>query len=212
MAKKLKASAVIVAVGVLVYLVSLGNISVAEVGSAGAEETSVDATISLEACVVRVGIEALEQSTGDSVFFALSSISAEQIMSRVEADEAQVVSGVKVLVAGGSVAEIATEQNAREKEKDHASEVGEHAERETAVSLRAEVVGINAGQVAVEFGFKQIVSENGASRTNEAEREEEFAEVFEVSSMIGLPAGRPLIAGAKKSDDEVMFLILYADF
>ena len=210
MAKKLKASAVLVAVVLLVYLVSLGNISVADVGSASAEEMSAEATISLEACVVRVDIEALEESAG-SGFIPLSSISAEQVLSRVEADEAEVVSSVKVLVAEGAVAEIETEQNAREKEKDRVKEAGEHAECEAAASLRAEIIEVDAGRVTVEFGFKQILSEHGASGVSDAEHEEEHAEVFEVSSRIGLHMGRPTIAGAKKNEDGAMFLILYAD-
>ena len=210
MAKKLKASIVILTAGVLIYLTSLAGVTTAHVGSASAEETSAGATISLEACVVRVGIEAFEESAGGD-FIAISSISAEQVLGRVEAGEAEVVSSVKVLVAEGAVAEIATEQNAREKEKDPAKEAGEDSEWETAASLRAEVIEVDAGRVAVEFVFKQIISEHGSSGDNEAEREEEHSEIFEVSSGIGLSIGRPVIAGAKKDEGGAMFLILYAD-
>jgi hypothetical protein len=235
MVKKIKALLGIVCIAIVVYLVSLASVSVAEVGSAAGEERLADVTvsmaeelpeslvadsgaeppvgrtISLEACVVRVEIEALENSMGDSGYRALSSISAGQVLTRVEADEAEVVSSVKVLVAEGAVAEIATEQNAREKEKDQAKETGEHAEWETAASLRAEVIEIDARRVAIEFGFRQIISERGASGESDAENEEEHAEVFEVSSGIGLAICRPIIAGAKKSESGTMFLILYAE-
>ena len=81
-----------------------------------------------------------------------------------------------------------------------------------AVSLRAEAVIGSAGNITVEFDFKQIISGNGSSESEEGEREEQAAEVFEVASRLGLTAGRPSVAGAKRNDGDAMFLILYADF
>lgn len=211
MSKKIKTSVVIIGVGILVYLVSLGNITMADIGSAASEEMSAGATISLEACLVRVDIEALEKGEGNSGFLPLSSISAEQVLSCIKDDKAEVVSNVKVLVAEGSVAEIATENNGHEKEKDKAKETGGNSERKTGSSLRAEVVEVNDDGIAVEFKFRQNVSENSSSGHDDGEVEEEHSDVFELSSRLGLRVGRPVIAGAKKSEDGAQFLILFAE-
>ena len=169
-------------------------------------------TISLEACVVRVGIEALEQGAADTGFRALSSVTADMLLGRVGGEDAEVVSGVKLLVGNGTEAEISSEGTAREKEKDQASGSGEHSDRETSVSLRAEAVVSAARKITVAFDFKQVFSENASSAgSGEGEREEEFVQAFEVSSMVGLQAGRPRVVGAKRNEGEAMFLILYAD-
>lgn len=211
MAKELRALSVIVSVGMLIYLASLGNVSLAEVGSAAGEGHFDDTTISIEACVVRIAIEALEEGTGDSDFLALSSISADKILSRVGADDAEVVSGVKILVGNGAAAEMSAEDNAREKQKNPERETGEHSDRKTSVSFKAQAMIRAAGRIAVEFSFKQLISESGSSGSSEGEREEEAIRVFEVSSKLGLQVGRPHVAGARRNGDEAMFLILYAD-
>ncbi|MHC4170690.1 MAG: hypothetical protein ACYSWQ_27450 [Planctomycetota bacterium] len=137
MANKIKALLGVVLVGMLVYLVSAASVSVAEVGSAACEERLADVTVSLEACVVRVDVEALEESAGGG-FLALSSVSAESLLSRIGGEEAEAVSGVKLLVGNGTEGEISTEDNAREKAKDVQEEVGEHADR---VQLQADPLG-----------------------------------------------------------------------
>jgi hypothetical protein len=234
MTKRIKALLGVVLLGVLVYLVSAASVSMAEVGSAAAEERVPDVTVladeeltedfvlddaeerladvmvSLEACVVRVDVEALEESAGGG-FLALSSVSAESLLSRIGGEEAEAVSGVKLLVGNGTEGEISTEDNAREKARDVQEEVGEHASRDTAVSLRAEALVAGAGKIVVEFSFKQVISEDTSSGSVEGEHEEEVGQVFEVSSTVGLQAGRPRVVGARKSEDQAMFLILHAD-
>ena len=211
MTRKLRALMVTVSVGILVYLVSLASVSVAEVGSAAGEERLADVTVSLEACVVRVEIEAVGDSADNADYRALSLAKAERLLSRVGDEGTEVVSGVKLLVGNGSEAEISTEDKASEKEKDQESGTGEHADRETSVSLQAEAIVSTAGEITVEFDFRQVFSENGLSGSGEGEREEEFVQIFEVSSRVGLQVRRPRIVGAKRNEDEAMFLILYAD-
>jgi len=202
---------VIVPVGILIYLVSSASISMAEVGSAAAEERFTDVTVSLEACVVRVAIEALDASADGGGFRALSSVSADKLLSRIGDQGAEVVSGVKLLVGNGAEAEISTEDGESEKEKDQEGGAGERANRATSVSLRAEALVSTAGQITVEFSFKQVVSEEASSESEEGEREESGTQVLEVSSRVGLEAGRPRVVGARKIDGQAMFLILYAD-
>ena len=97
------------------------------------------------------------------------------------------------------------------KAKDVQEEAGEHAGRDTAVSLRAEALVTSAGKIVVEFNFKQIISEDTSSGSVEGVHEEEVGQVFEVSSTVGLEAGRPRVVGARKIEDQAMFLILLAD-
>ena len=210
MEKKMKVLLGVILAAAVVYLVSLASVSVAEVGSAATQERLADVTVSLEACVVRVGIEALEESAGGG-FLALSSVSAESLLSRIGGEEVEAVSGVKLLVGNGTEGEISTEDSAREKAKDVQEEAGEHAGRNTAVSLRAEALVTSAGKIVVEFNFKQIISEDTSSGSVEGVHEEEVGQVFEVSSTVGLEAGRPRVVGARKIEDQAMFLILHAD-
>jgi len=211
MAQKLKTSLAIVTTCVLIYLTSMAGVTTAQVGSAATEDMPTYATISLEACAVRLDMEAMEQNMAGSGYHALSSISAEQVLSRIEADEGEVISSLKAFVAEGAVAEIATENNAREKVQDQEQEQDGYSEWETAASLRAEIIGIDAGRIGVEFCFKQVFSELGSSEEDEGEREEEHTEIFEVSSSLFLSMGRPVIAGAKENEDGAMFLILYGE-
>lgn len=212
MARRPKTLLAIISAGLILYLVSLGNVSaVAEVGSAKAEEHPEGATISLEACVVRVGVETLGQGVGSADFPALSSIQAETILGRVTAGDAEVVSGVTLLVASGGIGEITAEDDSAEMEKDAEQEAGEHVKMHSSVAFHAEAQVRPAGQIAVKFSFKQVLVDNSSSGSDEGEREEEAAQVFEVSSMVGLHAGRPSVAGARRTGDEAMFLILHAD-
>jgi len=101
MTRKLRALMVTVSVGILVYLVSLASVSVAEVGSAAAEERLADVTVSLEACVVRVEIEAVGDGADNADYRALSLAKAERLLSRVGDEGTEVVSGLRLLVGNG---------------------------------------------------------------------------------------------------------------
>ncbi|MHC4119450.1 MAG: hypothetical protein ACYSWO_18295 [Planctomycetota bacterium] len=211
MAKKINVLLSVPLVAAAACLISLAGASVAEVGSAIADDRSDGVTISLEACVVRVGAEALEQGARGAGFQALSSLSADTLLDGIGSKDVEVVSGVALLVGNGTEAEISAEDSSSEKGKHVENEVGEHAVRETSVSLRAEARVTTAGEILVEFSFKQIFSENASSESDGGMREEEAAQVFEVSSSVVLQTGRPQIVGARRHEGEAMFLILHAD-
>lgn len=211
MAKKIKVLLSVALVAAAVCLVSMASVSVGEVGSAIADDLSDGVTISLEACVVRVGIEALERSARGSGFRALSSVSADSVLDRIGGEDAEVVSGIRLLVGYGTEAEISADDSSSEKGKHPENEVGEHAVRETSVSLRAGAQVTAAGEILVEFDFKQVLSELALSGSSEGEQEEEAAQVFEVSSTVALKTGRPRVVGARRKEGEAMFLILRAD-
>ena len=166
--------------------------------------------MSLEACVIRVDREALGESA-DGGFVALSSVTAERLLEHAGGEDAEVVSGVTLLVGNAREGEISSRDDAREKEKDPEEEAGEYVDREVSVSLLAGVVVNTDGRITVEYEFTQLISEQASSESVEGEHEEDVGQVFEVSSAIGLQAGRPRVAGAKRIEDHVMFLILHAD-
>ncbi len=209
MTKKLRALLVIVPAGILIYLVSWASVSVAEVGSAAGEGRSTDVTVSIEACVVRVETEALEQSAGEAGFLALSSVEASRLLEHVGDGRAEVVSGIKVLVESGALAELTTEQDARQKTK--AGEEDLTQEGESAISFEAQALVGPAGTITVQFTFKQTLSESSSVQASEEEQEEDGLQVIELSSKVSLEAGRPRVVGARKIDDQAMFVILYAD-
>ena len=80
MAGKLKGLIGIVSVVMLIYFVSSGNTLVAEDGEIDAQEQFAGATISVEASVVIVELEALEEITGESDTQTLNSISLDEIL------------------------------------------------------------------------------------------------------------------------------------
>lgn len=211
MAKQFKTLVFIISVGLLVYFASLGSVSVAGVGSAQSEERLEGQTISLEACLVRVAVEALKESVVGGDFPALSSVPAEALLGRVRAGDGEVVSGIRLTVAGGAVGEMTAEAGGRTTEKDAELRTGGHGKRQSSVSFRAEAGLRTAGRIAVEFTFKQVLSEGSSSGSAKGDREEEATQVFEVSSALGLEAGRPSVATARINGDEAVFLILQAD-
>lgn len=211
MARQFKTLVFIISVGLLVYFASLGSVSLAEVGSAQSAERLEGQTISLDACLVRVAVEALKESVVGGDFPALSSMPAEALLSRVRAGDGEVLTGIKLLVAGGGVGEMTAENDGREVEKDAGLETGGHAKRRSSASFRAEARVRPAGKIAVEFSFKQVLSESSSSGSGKGDREEESTQVFEVSSVLGLEAGRPSVAAARRNGDEAVFLILHAD-
>ena len=212
MTRELKTLVVVAAVATLFYITAFAGTSVTEHAEVGVDEQLGDATISVEACVVRVEIEALEESAAGSDLLNLGSIPAQKILERVDHEGAEVLSMVKLALGNECVAEMTTEKNSREKGKDHTDGTGEHAEREISVSFQAEAFVIAAEKIAVKLSFKQIVVEKASSGSGGGEQEEEVVDSFEVSSRLAFQTGKPCVAGAKKNEEAATFLILRADF
>ena len=211
MTRELKTLFVIAAVAALVYFTAFAGTSVAEHAEIAVVEQFGGVTISVEACVVRVAVGALEEIGAGSDILSLASIPAGKVLELVGSEDAEVVSMVKLALGNDSVGEITVEENSQEKGKDHEGGTGEHAEGETSVSFQAEALVRTAGKIAVKFSFKQIVVGKAFSASGDGEQEEEVVDTFEVSSRLALQAGQPRVAGAKKNEDAATFLILRAD-
>ena len=211
MANKLKGLIGIVSVVVLIYFVSSGNTLVAEDGEIDAQERFAGATISVEASVVVVGLEALEEITGESDIKSLNSIPVEKIMQCVREDEGgEMVSISKLAVGNECAGEMNTEESELAKRKVYEDKASEHENREINISFRATPRIINVGKIAVSFDFKQLISENTLASEREAEEQEERLIQFEVSSEVVLRPGQPRIVGATRKD-EAIFLIMGVD-
>ncbi len=209
MARELKTLFVVAAVGMLVYFMAFTGTSVAEHAEHGEQFGGV--TISVEACVVRVAIEALEDIAADSDMLTLGSIPAAKVLKWIGSEDAEMISTVKLALANDSIGEITVEENSQEKGKTHEGGTGEYAERETSVAFQAEAFVRTAEKIAVKFSFKQRVTEKGSSASEDGEEEEAVVETFEVSSSLALETGKPCVAGAKKNGDVATILILKAD-
>ena len=211
MAKKLKGLIAIMSVGMLIYLVSSANTSVAEDADIDAQEQFAGATISVEASVVIVELEALEEITDDLDTQNLNSIPLDKIMQIIREDEGgEMVSAVKLTVGNKCVAEMNTEENEEEKRKHSEDEAGEHKNRETHISFRVTPWIIDVDKIAVSFDFKQIASESTLISEREAEEQQDRVTKFELSSELVLRPGQPRIVGATKKD-EAIFLIMGVD-
>ncbi len=187
MAKKLKGLIAIVSVGMLIYLVSSANTSVAEDAEIDAQERFAGATISVEASVVIVELEALEEIAGESDTQTLNSIPLDKIMRCIREDEGgEMVSAVKLTVGNKSVAEMNTEENEEEKRKHSEDEAGERKNSETYISFRVTPCIIDVDKIAVSFDFKQIASESTLFSERKAEEQQDRVTKFEVSSELVL--------------------------
>ena len=210
MAGKLKGVIGIVSVVMLIYFVSWGNTLVAEDGEIDAQGRFAGATISVEASVVAVELEALEEIIGEPDIKSLNSIPLEKIMQCVREDEGEVVSVVKLAVANESAAEINTEESEVAKRKVYEDESGEHENREIHISFRVVPKIIDMKRIAVSFDFKQIATENTLVSAREVEEQEDRLIQFEVSSEVVLRPGQPRIVGATQKG-EAIFLIMGVD-
>jgi len=211
MAGKLKGLIAVVSVGMFIYLVSSGNTSVAEDGEIDIQGQFAGATISVEASLVAVEQDVLEEIVGGSGMPALTSIPPEKIMRCVREDEGgQVISIVKLAAGNGSAAEMNTEKNEQSRRKDSGEENNENEGRETHVSFQVipKIIGMN--RIAVSFDFKQIVSESAFVSEGQAEEQNEIVTEFEVSSKLVLRPGQPRIVAATRKDNAV-FLIMDVD-
>ncbi|KPK37087.1 MAG: hypothetical protein AMJ65_15435 [Phycisphaerae bacterium SG8_4] len=219
MTRESKTLVVVAAVAALFYFTAFAGTSVTEHDEISVEHDEIsvdeqlgDATISVEACVVRVETGALEEFAADSDLLSLGSIPAQKILDRVGHEGAEVVSMVKLGLGNESVAEMTMEENSRRKDKDHEGGTGEYTESEISISFQAEAFVIAAEKIAVKLSFKQIVVEKASLGSGDGEQEKENVNSFDVSSRLAFETGKPCVAGAKKDEDAAMFLILRADF
>ena len=211
MAGKLIALILAVSVVMLIYFVPSANTSVAEDAEIDARERFAGATISVEASLVTVELDVMEEITGPLNIETLNSISLDKIMLCIREDEGgEVISIVRLAVANESAAEMNTEENVEEKRKISDEERGEHEERESLVSFRVMPKIIDINRIAVDFDFKHIVSEGALSSESETEEQEGRVTKFEVSSELVLRPGQPRIVGATQKD-RAIFLIMGVD-
>ena len=117
MAGKLKGLIIIVSLGVLFYLVSSANTSVAEDAENEAEDKFANATISVEASLVAVEFEVWEEIIDEPDIESLNSIPLEKIMQCVHEDEGEVVSIVKLAVTNAHEGEMSREESVKEQRK-----------------------------------------------------------------------------------------------
>ncbi|MGD8501482.1 MAG: hypothetical protein PVJ86_12590, partial [Phycisphaerales bacterium] len=182
MGRILKALVVIVSVAVLVYLVSSADISGAEDAEAAGQGQFADVTVSLEARVVVVELDALQETAGESDDQTLNTIPADKILQSIrEGDGGEVVSAVKLAVGNDSLAEMTTEEGGREKVKNAGDETGMNSDRETHVSFLAEATVNDTDTIVVKFDFTQVVSESTSSASSDAGEEHDIVRKFEVS-------------------------------
>ena len=211
MARKLKALIIAVSVVMLIYFVPSANTLVAEHSENEAHEQFAGATISVEASLVTVELDVLEEITGQLNIKTLNSISLDKIMQIIREDEGgEVISIVKLAVANESTAEMNTEESELAKRKHSEDGTSENQNTETHISFQVTPRIINTDKIAVSFDFKQIASESALSSTSEEEEQQDRVIQFEVSSELVLRPGRPRIVGATKKD-QAIFLIMGVD-
>ncbi len=212
MTKKLKNLIVIVSLGVLIYLVFSANTLVAEDSENEAQEQFAGAMISVEALVVTVEPEALEEITGELDIKTLNSIPLEKVMQSIfEEEGVEIVSSVKLSMRNGSMAEMNTKDNEEENRKiSEEEEMAEQENRERHVSFRATSHIINMNKIEISFDFKQIVSESTLRSISETDEQGKMSKTFEVSSEVVLRPGQLRIVGATKKDVAI-FLIMGVD-
>ncbi|MDT8303352.1 MAG: hypothetical protein RQ760_17875 [Sedimentisphaerales bacterium] len=182
----------------------------AEDGENDARERFAGAMVSVEASVVAVELEALEEIIGEPDIKSLNSIPLGKIMQCVREDEGELISIVKLAVTNESEGEITREESVNEKRKVSNDDVGEQEVRENRVSFRVVPRIMEADRIIVNFDLKQIASENNLASERQAEEQEERVIQFEVSSEVVLRPGKPRVVAATKKD-EAIFLIMEVD-
>ncbi|MHC4727070.1 MAG: hypothetical protein ACYS17_07525 [Planctomycetota bacterium] len=210
MATKLKNLIIIVSLGLLIYFVSLVGTLVAEDSENEAREKFADAMISVEASLVAVEYEVLEEMIGEPDIKNLNSIPLEKFIQCVREDEGEVISIVKLAVRNESSGEVNREERVDEKRKVSDENVSENEKRENYVSFQVVPKIIDISKIGISFEFKQIVSEGALVSESDAEEEQERNIVIEISSEVVLRPGQPRIVSATKKD-EAIFLIIGVD-
>ena len=211
MSGKIKGLIIIVSLGVLIYLVSSGNALVAEDTENGAEEEFAGATISVEASLVAVEFEVLEEIVDELDINTLSSIPLEKIMQCVCEDEGgELISIVQLAVRNMSSGQMSREERVKEQKKVSDEDVSEQEEGENHISFSVVPEIININRIAVSFNFKQIFSEGSLMSASDVEEQEERDVVVEISSEVVLRPGQKRIVSATKRD-AAFFLIMSVD-
>jgi hypothetical protein len=211
MSNKLKSLIAVVTIAMLIYLVSSGGTLVAEDNENEAHDKFAGATVSVEASLVAVEFEVLEEIIDESDIETLSSIPLEKIMQCVCEDEGgEMISVVQLSVRNMSAGEMNKEENVEEERKVSDEQVSEHKKRKNLVSFQIVPEIIDTKRIAVRFDFKQIASEGIFMSESEAEEEEGRDIMIEISSEVVLRPGQPRIVSATK-EDEAIFLIMNVD-
>ena len=211
MSGKIKGLIIIVSLGVLICLVSSGNALVAEGTENGAEEEFAGATISVEASLVAVEFEALEEIVDELDINSLSSIPPDKIMQCVCEDEGgELISVVQLAVKNMSSGQMSREERVKEQRKVSDEGVSEQEGGENHISFSVVPEIININRISVSFDFKQISSEGALTSASDVEEQGERDVVVEISSEVVLRPGQKRIVSATKRD-EAFFLIMSVD-
>ena len=211
MSGKIKGLIIIVSLGVLIYLVSSGNALVAEDTGNGAEGEFAGATISVEASLVAVEFEALEEIIDEFDINNLGSIPPEKIMQCVCEDEGgELISVVQVAVKNMYSGQMSREERVKEQRKVSDEGVSEQEGGKNNISFSVVPEIININRIAVSFDFKQISSEGALTSASDVEEQGEQEVVIEISNNVVLRPGQKRIVSATKRD-EAFFLIMSVD-
>ena len=200
----------IVSVVLLIGLATSSHISIAGGNEEADQECFAHAIISVEASVVRVEREVLQDIVGESARRSLSAIPVNKIWHCIHEEEAgEVISNSQLLVGNGGGGELNTEESEQRQEK--AEEAGEHGQREVQVSFRTEAAIMSPERIIVEFEFKQIAVEEMSRGAEEAEEEHRNESKIEVASRLVMRPGQPRIISAKSNHEVATFLIMTVD-
>jgi hypothetical protein len=211
MARKLKGLIVIISIGMLIYLGFSAQTLVAEDAENKGSGQFAGAMVSVEALMVVVEREALEEMIGDSDMMNLSSIPIEKIMHIVREEEGgEIFSSVKLSMKNDSHAEIEKEGFEEVNRKNAAEEKSEQESREIQISFEAMSHVIDIDKIEISFDFEQVESVKNLGSTMKVEEQEDRTMNFKMSSIVVLQPGRARIVGATMKD-EAMFLIMVAD-
>ena len=162
--------------------------------------------------LVQIERDTLEENAGESNVLTLDSISLEAVGRCIHDEEgADIVSQIKLTVAGGHEAEMTFVENERRKEKNADEGHGEQGLREAEVFVWIKAGFHDGDRLAARFTYRRSVVEEGSYSGQKAEEAEGIEQKFEISSGIVLHAGRACIAGANMTEEIATFLIVKAD-
>jgi len=210
MSKQFKGVIAAVSIAMLIYLIPSANTLVADDGENEGQDKFAGATISVEAYLVAVEFEALEEIVDELDINSLSSIPVEKIMQCVCEDEGgELISVVQLAAKNMSSGQMSREERVKEQRKVSDENISEQEEGENHISFGVVPEIIDIDRIAVSFNFKQISTDGALTSASEVEEQEERDVVFEVSSDVVLRPGQKRIVGATKRD-EAFFLIMSA--
>jgi hypothetical protein len=208
MAKQVKGLIAIISIAMLIYLIPSANTLVANDSKNNKQNKFDGATISVEASLVAVEFEALEEIVDELDINSPGSIPVEKIMQCVREDEGgELVAVVQLAVRNMSSGEMSREESVKEQRKVSDEGVSEHEEEENHISFRVVPEIIDNKRIAVSFNFKQISNGGALTSTSDSEEQEERDVVIEISSDVVLRPGQKKIVSVTKRD-EAFFLIM----